>query len=242
MSTFLGTVIKIDRKTIASEVKLLNANRVSELYADSTDAIFHYTKNQLDRRERAIEIKVDETKAEVEAAFGGSDEYLSLPLLQKKVGDLPAGTFAKTVDIKVSDISWGWADPDDATKSWIDVYGNTFLRIRYQVNLPIAALAGMVEFWTFDMLATPNAALSADVTGVIDHVAKTVALTVPNGTTVTALIATFTTSTGATVAVSAAAQTSGTTANDFTGAVNYDITGADGKTATYVVTVTIAAP
>ena len=95
---------------------------------------------------------------------------------------------------------------------------------------------------TFSFLDTPNAALSADVTGTISYVAgsKAVALTVPKGTTVTALIATFTVTTGATVKISSTAQVSGTTANDFTSAKTYLVTGVDGREETYTVTVTVA--
>ena len=79
------------------------------------------------------------------------------------------------------------------------------------------------------------------VAGTINEAAKTIAVTMPNGTIVTALVATFTT-TGASVKVGTAAlpQTSGTTANDFTGPVVYTVTAADGTTAAYTVTVTVA--
>ena len=76
----------------------------------------------------------------------------------------------------------------------------------------------------------------AGVTGTIDETAKTIAVTMPFGTNVTALVATFTT-TGAGVKVGAVAQTSGTTANDFTSPVAYTVTAADSTTATYTVTV-----
>ena len=76
-------------------------------------------------------------------------------------------------------------------------------------------------------------------TGTINESAKTIAITVPYGTTVTSLIATFTT-TGASVTVNGALQTSGTTTNDFTSPVTYIITAADSSIATYTVTVTIA--
>jgi hypothetical protein len=79
----------------------------------------------------------------------------------------------------------------------------------------------------------------AGVTGTIDEAAKTIALTVPNGTNVTAQIATFT-STGAGVKVGAVAQASGTTPNDFTAPVAYIVTATDGSTATYAVTVTVS--
>ena len=55
----------------------------------------------------------------------------------------------------------------------------------------------------------------AGATGVINEGAKTIAVTVPYGTVVTALKATFTT-TGASVKIGSTVQVSGTTANDFT--------------------------
>lgn len=75
--------------------------------------------------------------------------------------------------------------------------------------------------------------------GVINETAKTIAVTVPNGTNVTALVATFTT-TGKTVKVGTKIQTSSATANNFTAPVAYIVTAGDGLTATYTVTVTVA--
>ena len=69
---------------------------------------------------------------------------------------------------------------------------------------------------------------------------KTIALTVPNATVVTALVATFTNSEKSTVEVGEVAQESGVTENDFTNAVEYVVTAEDTTTATYTVTVTIA--
>lgn len=80
----------------------------------------------------------------------------------------------------------------------------------------------------------------AGATGTINESAKTIAVTVPYGTNVTAQKATFTT-TGTEVKVGAVLQTSGTTANDFTSPVAYIVTAADGTTATYTVSVTVAA-
>ncbi len=73
---------------------------------------------------------------------------------------------------------------------------------------------------------------------VIDEAAKTIAVSVPFETDVTALIATFTT-TGAGVTVGSIAQVSGTTPNDFTSPVAYTVTAADGTSVSYVVTVTV---
>jgi hypothetical protein len=76
--------------------------------------------------------------------------------------------------------------------------------------------------------------------GVINEPAKAIAVTVPFGTNLTALVATFT-HTGTGVTVAAVPQASGATANNFTASVPYTVTAADGTTATYSVTVTVAA-
>lgn len=80
---------------------------------------------------------------------------------------------------------------------------------------------------------------SGAVAGVINETLKTIAVTVPYGTNVTALKATFTT-TGASVKVGGVTQTSGTTANSFTLPVLYVVTAADGTWATYTVVVTVS--
>src|SRR5512143_3518214 len=67
------------------------------------------------------------------------------------------------------------------------------------------------------------------VTGTINETNKTIAVTMPYGTSVTALVAAFTT-TGNSIAVGGTAQVSGTTANDFTSPVIYTVTAADGST------------
>jgi uncharacterized repeat protein (TIGR02543 family) len=81
---------------------------------------------------------------------------------------------------------------------------------------------------------------SPAASGTITESAKTVALTVPFGTDVTALKASFV-STGASVKVGTVVQTSGTTQNNFTSPVTYTVVAADGSTQAYVVTVTIGA-
>jgi hypothetical protein len=77
------------------------------------------------------------------------------------------------------------------------------------------------------------------VAGTINETAKTIAVTLPNGAPVTALVATFTTS-GTTVKVGTALQTSGTTPNNFTGPLAYTVTAGDSTTATYAVTVNVS--
>lgn len=63
--------------------------------------------------------------------------------------------------------------------------------------------------------------------------------TVPFGTDVTKLVATFTASSKATLSIGQTIQKSGTSINDFTKSVTYIVTAEDGTTKTYIVTVTI---
>lgn len=85
--------------------------------------------------------------------------------------------------------------------------------------------------------------LDPAVTGLINSMDKSVNATVPFGTDVTALVATFEVTEGATVKVGDTDQVSGTTANDFTSAVTYTLTSDDGTlTDDWVVTVTAEAP
>lgn len=73
----------------------------------------------------------------------------------------------------------------------------------------------------------------------IDQTDKTISLSLPSGTDLTALVATFTTS-GSMVEVGGAIQASGVTANDFTSPVSYKVTAEDGTSAAYTVTVSTA--
>ncbi len=76
------------------------------------------------------------------------------------------------------------------------------------------------------------------VTGVIEG--TTITVTVPYGTDITALAATFAT-TGASVKVGSTTQVSGSTANNFTSSVIYTVTAEDSSEQDYTVTVTVAA-
>jgi len=81
---------------------------------------------------------------------------------------------------------------------------------------------------------------SPAATGVITELTHTIALTVPFGTNVSALVATFAT-TGASVAIAGTPQVSGTTADNFSNPVTYRVTAANASTQDYLVTVTVAA-
>jgi hypothetical protein len=73
-------------------------------------------------------------------------------------------------------------------------------------------------------------------TGVINGTA--ISVTVPNGTDISTLVASFTVSPKATVSVKNIVQQSGKNVNDFTTIVSYVITAEDGSSKTYTVTVT----
>ena len=73
--------------------------------------------------------------------------------------------------------------------------------------------------------------------GTINYETKAIAVAVPFGTTLTALIATFDLSETASAFVSDVEQTSGTTPNDFSSAVDYNIVGDSGEIETFTVTV-----
>ena len=95
------------------------------------------------------------------------------------------------------------------------------------------------EITAFSFMAADNTELSSDVTGIISG--TDIDLTVPYGTDVTALVASFAT-TGASVTVDGTEQTSGTTANDFSNPLTYRVTAADNTWQDYTVTVEPAAP
>ena len=94
----------------------------------------------------------------------------------------------------------------------------------------VSDVSGGVDFLTFSLVAETD-----DAT--IDTDAHTIDIEVAHGTTVTALVATFTLSPNATAVVGSTAQVSGTTANNFTSPVTYTITSEAGLEQEWVVTV-----
>jgi hypothetical protein len=114
------------------------------------------------------------------------------------------------------------------------------------VAYTVTAADSTTATYTVTVAVAPSSAKAitayslAGVTGTIDEPAKTIAVTMPYGTDVTALVATFTTTGAGVPKVGLTDQLSGTTANDFTSPVAYTITAADSTTATYTVTVTVA--
>jgi hypothetical protein len=114
------------------------------------------------------------------------------------------------------------------------------------VAYTVSAADGTTAIYTVTVTVAPTSAKAitafslAGVSGVTSEAAKTIAVTMPTGTNVAGLVATFTT-TGANVMAGATTQASGTTPNNFTLPVAYTVTAADGSSAVYTVTVTVAA-
>ena len=236
-----GTVKEINRVALASAKKyLFNTNRIGELKSDITDSVFPYTENKLGDRYSATEYKISETKATIDALWTGYENQISLPALQKKVGS-KLYAYVNTISLNIADIAFGWADANDVTKSWIEVYPSGFNKIIYQVNQPIDALNGITSILSYTFLDSLNTGITGvDVTGVVDHVAGTITATVPHTSTVTALVASFVLSTGASAKIGATAQVTAVTANDFSTAKAYVVTGSNFLTKTYTVTVVVA--
>ena len=130
--------------------------------------------------------------------------------------------------------------------SSIQVSGTTAHNFTNPVTYTVTAADGTTQDYTVTVTvaASPAKAITAfslaGVVGTINETGKTIAVTMPYGTDVTSLVATFTT-TGASVKVGSTVQVSGTMANNFTNPVIYTVTAADGTTQDYTVTVTVAA-
>lgn len=80
----------------------------------------------------------------------------------------------------------------------------------------------------------------AGVTGLIDETAKTITVTMPFGTNVTALVATFTSTGTGPVTILGVAQVSAVTPNNFTTPQTYTVVAANNTTASYIVTAGVA--
>src|SRR5258708_36960429 len=93
----------------------------------------------------------------------------------------------------------------------------------FAVTVTIAPSASK-DITSFAFLDANNPALAVDVTATINN--TSIAATVPFGTDVTRLVATFATS-GATVKVAGAGQARGVTANDFTSPAASTVIAAD---------------
>ena len=100
----------------------------------------------------------------------------------------------------------------------------------YAVSVNVATVSSK-EITAFSLAGVP---------GTVNEAGKAVAVSVPNGTNLATLVATFVT-TGSSVKVGTVLQKSGTTPNNFSFPVTYIVTAADGTPVNYLVTVSTLA-
>lgn len=162
-------------------------------------------------------------------------------------GNTPAALFgASSSTINVYDNAGTFEIGNDGTGLTIQSGSGTFT-ITFDSAIGIAS--NLYKF-TIETSAAPSTAinsftfagLSPVVSGSIDNVLRTITVSVPFGTSITNLIATFSVGSGVTATIGSTAQVSGTTANNFSSPVIYKVAATDGKTVrNYTVSVTVAA-
>ncbi len=146
-----------------------------------------------------------------------------------------AASVGSTVKVGTTVQTSGSSADDFTTTAVYTVIAADGTAQNYTVNvIPALSPAKDITSLIFTCALNNGAGIFFDVSGVI--AGTNINLTVPYGTTVTALKATFTT-TGSVVKVGSTVQTSGTTANDFTGQVSFSVVAADGSMQYYKVTV-----
>jgi hypothetical protein len=125
--------------------------------------------------------------------------------------------------------------------STIQVSGTTANNFTSPVIYTVKAADAKTQEYTVTVIVAAKSITAFSLNGVdgtINEAEKTISVTLPPGTSVVALVATFTI-TGANVKVGPTIQVSGTTANDFTRPVVYTVTAVDATTQDYTVTVTV---
>jgi hypothetical protein len=203
-----------DNDTVTVIEYLISYNKLSSVYINSLTTTF------------LISSKLTATPASVNANGTNADGQASVTVTG---GFIP--------------YTYSWTNSQLKTNS-ILVAAGTYVPTITDANLcslvasPIIVGSNQAKSSAKDITAFSFA--SPSVTGVISG--TNIAVTVPNGTNVTALVATFTSSALSSVKVGATAQVSGSTANNFTTPVSYVVTAEDGTTQTYTVTVTVTAP
>ncbi|NCB40057.1 MAG: hypothetical protein EOM80_14945 [Erysipelotrichia bacterium] len=140
-------------------------------------------------------------------------------------------------------VTWRQPDFNPSVADFVHIWGMVPIGVE---DVPVIAqtttyLYNYAQPYTVPLLnAFSFPAIPAD--SVIDHINKTVAVTVPSGTDVSSLVATFAQSVHSNVYVGGVLQVSGTTANDFSSPKTYRLISSDNTVRDYLVTVTVAAP
>ena len=129
----------------------------------------------------------------------------------------------------------------------VQVSGTTVNNFSSPVTYTVTAANGTTKDYvvTVTMVKNPAKAITAfsilspATAGTIDDATKTISVSLPYGSLVASLVASFTT-TGASVKVGETVQVSGTTPNNFGSPLTYTVTADDGTSQDYTVTVTVA--
>lgn len=164
-----------------------------------------------------------------------------------------------TVDLAYNNLPFTatvtWQAANATTPAYVYSTAGTYVREGTLSNLPasVTNAGGYKVKQTIKLAGTYTKSNKTDFTsysvksgtttytGTVNTTAHTIAISVPSGTAVAALVATFKLDRLATCKVGSTAQVSGTTANDFTSAVTYTVTAEDGTTTqAWTVTVTVA--
>ena len=216
---------------------LFNTDKISKFAANSstaTDTDIYYKETD-DSRVTPVRFTVEETTTQVTDYKDTANATNSIKLGFLEEGYSEDATYEY---IDVDNIIYGINDVGNSSSSSVlSISGKQGAQYVEQTIEQIEALSE-----DGGVLTSFSIAVGEDsYTGTIDTDARTVAVTLPAGTTVTSLVATFTVFGDIVdaVKVGGVTQTSGTTTNNFTSAVEYDLFDGTSELATYTVTVTV---
>ncbi|MFF2092204.1 beta strand repeat-containing protein, partial [Paenibacillus sp. NPDC058174] len=164
------------------------------------------------------------TNVSLTVPYGTNVSQLAATFANSAAATVTVGGLAQTSGVTTNDFS--------SPASYLVTAENGTTFKTYTVTVAIAASTEK------DLMTFSFAGLTPVVTGAISG--TNVELTVPYGTDVTALAATFSSSAGSSVKVGTVAQVSGVTPNDYTSPVIYTVTAQNGSTKDYTVTVSVA--
>jgi phosphotransferase system HPr-like phosphotransfer protein len=228
--------------TTGSSVKVGSTVQISGTTANDFTSSVTYTVTAADNSTKTYTVTVN-------VATGNEKEITAFSFASLSATGTISGTnIAVTVPYgtDVTSLAATFATTGSSVKigSTVQVSGTTANDFTSPVTYTVTAINSTTQSYTVTVTiaAAPKeitafSFASLSVTGTISG--TNIAVSVPTGTDVTALAASFTT-TGASVTVGVTTQVSGTTTNDFTSPVTYVVTGADGLTQSYTVTVTVA--
>lgn len=196
--------------------------------AVSTDVTVTFSKTM---DESSISVNTEDSACSGTIGLSDDDFDTCIPMVSP-----PATSNGQSFTITpASDLSYGTRYKTRVENSVLDTLGNC-MTSDYTTSSGFTTIYRKT-LTAFSFTAAANTGLSSDISAEISGADITV--TVPGGTDVSSLVASFTT-TGASVEVNGTEQVSGTTANDFSSPVTYQVIAGDGKTQDYTVTVTVA--